>query len=132
MKNKVSQIKKIIQNEKNKKAFRHLKEELYRLVKIILPRKSQLKGIFSTGSPDTTGQLFGFICCFPIIYQDNWLLTPDFESEKGYFHGEFQGVGKIYIYQFVGIILRIIFDKNCRRLYYFINRLGGQTNGRRK
>ena len=132
IKNKASQIKKLIQDEKNKKAFRHLKKEFVHLIKIILPVKSQLNGIFSTGSPDTTGQLFGFICCFPLIYQDHWTLSPDFESEHSYFKGEFQGIGRIYIFQIVGILLRVIFDKNCRRLYYFINRLGGHNNGRGK
>jgi hypothetical protein len=99
---------------------------------MILPRKSKLNGIFSTGSPDTTGQLFGFICCIPFMYQENWNITPDFEAENAYFRGEFHAKGRIYIFQIVGIMLRIIMDKNCRRLYYFINRLGGRKNGRRK
>ena len=129
IKKKATQIKKIIQDEKNKKAFGHLKEEFYYMINILLPKNSCLKGRFSTGSPDTTGQLFGVICCFPIMLQDNWILNPDFEADKTYFIGEFQGKGRIYFFQLIGIILRIIFDKNCRRLYYFINRLGGHNNG---
>ena len=131
-KQKYTQIKKIIQDEKNKQAIKHLKDEFIYLIKILLPKKSQLKGIFSTGSPDTTGQIFGIICCFPIIYQDKWSLTPDFESEKAYFEGDFRGKGRIYLFQLLGILIRIVIDKNCRRLYYFINRLGGRNNGRGK
>ena len=129
---KATQIKKILQDEKNKQAMKHLKDEVFYLIKILLPRKSYLNGIFSTGSPDTTGQIFGVLCCFPIIYQDDWNLTPDFEAEKAYFKGEFQGKGRIYIFQLVGILIRIIIDKNCRRLYYVLNKLGGRNNGGRK
>lgn len=132
IKEKWEQIKKILEDKKNQLAFRHLKEELFYLIKILLPKKSMLDGTFSTGSPDTTGQLFGVICCFPIIYQDNWTITPDFEAEKAYFRGEFQGKGRVYNYQLVGILIRIIMDKNCRRLYYVINKLGGRNNGGRK
>lgn len=132
IKEKWAQIKKLLQDTKNQQAIKHLKDELIYLINILLPRKSLLNGIFSAGSPDTTGQIFGVICCFPIIYQDNWNLTPDFEAEIAYFQGEFHGKGRLYIYRLVGILIRIITDKNCRRLYYFINRLGGEKNGRGK
>lgn len=132
LREKATQIKKILQDDKNKQAMKHLKDEVFYLFKILLPRKSYLNGIFSTGSPDTTGQIFGVLCCFPIIYQDDWNLTPDFEAEKAYFKGEFQGKGRIYIFQLVGILIRIIIDKNCRRLYYVLNKLGGRNNGGRK
>ena len=132
VKKKASQMKKLIQDEKNKQAVKHLKDELIYLVKILLPKKSSLKGVFSTGSPDTTGQAFGVIACFPIMYQNKWSLTPDFEAEKAYFEGDFQGKGRIYGVQLVGILLRIVIDKNCRRLYYILKRLGGRTDGRRK
>ncbi len=132
IKKKIKQIKKLIQDEKNKQAVKHLKDELIYLIKILLPKKSRLNGIFSTGAPDTTGQTYGVICCFPIIYQDNWSLVPDFEAEKAYFKGDFYGKGRIYVFQLVGILFRIIIDKNCRRLYYILKRLGGQTDGRRK
>ena len=132
IKKKIKQIKTLIQDEKNQQAVKHLKDEFIYLIKILLPKKSRLNGVFSTGSPDTTGQIYGFICCFPIIYQDNWSLVPDFEAEKAYFEGDFYGKGRIYGFQLIGILFRIMIDKNCRRLYYILKRLGGRTNGRRK
>ncbi len=133
------QIKKIITDERNKQAAKHLKDELLYLIKILLPKKSKVNACFSTGAPDTTGQLCGVIACFPVMYQKGWTLRPDFTAEEAYFEGDFWGKGRIYAFQLVGILLRIIFDKNCRRMYTMINKVmkrmkkkssGGQINGR--
>ena len=78
--------------------------------------------MFSTGSPDTTGQAFGILACFPAMYQENRKIIPDFTSDDLYFKGTIWGKGRIYGYEIVGILLRILFDKNCRRLYTIINR----------
>ena len=109
-------IKKILTDEKNKEAVKHLKDEIIYLIKIFLPKKSKIDAVFSTGAPDTTGQLFGVLACFPAMHQKDWKLLPDFQAEDAYFKGIFWGKGWIALYQIVGIILRIVFDKNCRRL----------------
>jgi len=115
-------IKKMFSDQKNKEAVIHLKNEIVYLIKMLLPKKSKVKAVFSTGSPDTTGQLFGVVSIFPVTYQDGWELLPDFESEDIYFKGTFWCKGKIYGFQIVGIILRILFDKNCKRLYTMISK----------
>ena len=115
-------VKKILMDDKNKEAVTHLKKEVVYLIKVLLPKKSKIDAAFSTGSPDTTGQLFGILACFPAMYQKNWRLLPDFESDELYLKGTIWGKGRIYGYEIVGIILRIVFDKNCRRLYTIINR----------
>ena len=115
-------IKKILTDEKNKEAVKHLKNEVLYLIKIFLPKKSKIDAVFSTGSPDTTGQLFGVLACFPAMYQKDWRLLPDFQADDAYFKGTFWGKGWIALYQIVGTILRIVFDKNCRRLYTMINK----------
>lgn len=116
-------IKKILTDDRNKQAVIHLKDELFYLVKIILPKKSRVHGAFSTGAPDTTGQLCGVIALFPMMYQKGWELRPDFTAESAYFEGDFRGKGRLYLFQIIGIILRIVFDKNCRRMYTMIDRL---------
>ena len=116
-------IKKIITDDRNKKAVIHFKDELIYLVKILLPKKSRVRGAFSTGAPDTTGQLCGVISLFPIMYEKGWELRPDFTAESAYFEGDFWGKGRLYLFQIIGILLRIIFDKNCRRMYTMIDRL---------
>ena len=115
-------VKKILADEKNQKAVSHIKKEIIYLIKLFFPKKSRIDAVFSTGSPDTTGQLFGVLACFPNFYHKDWKLLPDFESDEVYFKGSFMGKGRIYGCQIVGIILRILFDKNCRRLYTIINR----------
>lgn len=115
-------LKKILTDEKNKEAVVHLKNELIYLIKVLLPKKSKIDAAFSTGAPDTTGQAFGILACFPAMYQKNWKIIPDFGSDELYLKGTIWGKGRIYGYQIIGIVLRIIFDKNCRRLYTIINR----------
>ena len=115
-------LKKILADEKNKEAVTHLKKEAVYLIKVLLPKKSKMDAVFSAGAPDLTGQIFGILACFPAMYQKEWKLIPDFESEEMYFKGCFWGKGKVYGYQIMGIIIRIVFDKNCRRLYTIINR----------
>ena len=115
-------IKAILTDEQNQDAVKHIKDEVVYLIKILLPKKSKVNAVFSTGSPDTTGQLFGILALFPAMYHKNWNLVPDFQSDDAYFKGTFWGKGWIAVYQLVGIILRILFDKNCRRLYTNINR----------
>lgn len=121
-KDNFNRIKQILTDKQNHAAVKHLKDELVYLVKILLPKKSRLNGSFSTGSPDTTGQLFGFLACFPIMYSPGWALQPDFQAEKAYFKGMFKGKGRIFGYQLVGILARIVLDENCRRMYDMIRR----------
>lgn len=115
-------MKMILNDEKNHAAVKHLKDEVVYLIKIFLPKKSKIDVVFSTGSPDTTGQLFGILACFPAMYQQDWKLLPDFEADEPYVKGTFWAKGRLAAYQFVGIVLRILFDKNCRRLYTMINK----------
>lgn len=115
-------IKKIINDDQNKEAIIHFKNECIYLIKVLLPKKSKIDVVFSTGSTDTTGQTFGVLACFPAIYQKNWKIIPDFQSDEMYFKGILLGKGRLYGYELIGIILRILFDKNCRRLYTIINR----------
>lgn len=123
IKNAYPKIKKIFTDDRNKQAVIHLKNELFYMIKIMLPKKSSVHATFSTGSPDTTGQLCGGLALFPVIYQSGWELRPDFTAEEAYFEGDFFGKGRLYLFQIVGILLRIMFDKNCRRMYTMIDRL---------
>ncbi len=129
-------IKKAWKDEANREAVAHLKKEVMYFIKILLPKKAKLNADFSTGSPDTTGELCGVLSCFPIIYEEGWSLRPDFLAEEPYFKGDFSGKGRIFLAQIVGILLRVVFDKKCRRMYAMIQHikkriernLSGQSN----
>ena len=113
-------IKRMITDEQNQAAVFHIKKELVYLVKLFLPKTSKVDAVFSAGSPDKTGQAYGVIACLPVIYRDNWKLLPDFEAEEAGFQGHVWVSGRMYMAQIVGTFLRIIFDKNCQRMFTMI------------
>lgn len=122
IKNCIYKLKREYSDERNKAAFLHLKKELFIILKRICPRRLKLTMVYSTGSPDTTGILLGILACFPVGYTNRWQITPDFESEKSYAKGSFDIKGHVIVISILAATLRILFDKNCRRLYNRISR----------
>lgn len=122
IKNCIYKLKREYSDERNKAAFSHLKKELFIILKRICPRRLKLTMVYSTGSPDTTGISLGILACFPVGYTNRWRITPDFESEKPYAKGSFDIKGHVIVISILAATLRILFDKNCRRLYNKISR----------
>lgn len=122
IKNCIYKLKREYSDERNKAAFSHLKKELFIILKRICPRSLKLTMVYSTGSPDTTGISLGILACFPVGYTNRWRITPDFESEKPYAKGSFDIKGHVIVISILAATLRILFDKNCRRLYNRISR----------
>lgn len=122
IKNCIYKLKREYGDERNKAAFSHLKKELFIILKRICPRRLKLTMVYSTGSPDTTGISLGILACFPVGYTNRWRITPDFESENPYAKGSFDIKGQVIVISILAATLRIIFDKNCRRLYNRISR----------
>lgn len=122
IKNCIYKLKREYCDERNKAAFLHLKKELFIILKRICPRRLKLTMVYSTGSPDTTGISLGILACFPVGYTNRWQITPDFESEKSYAKGSFDIKGHVVVISILAATLRILFDKNCRRLYNRISR----------
>lgn len=118
----IEKLKREYSDERNKAAFSHLKKELFIILKRICPRRLKLTMVYSTGSPDTTGISLGVLACFPVGYTNRWRITPDFESEKPYAKGSFDIKGHVIVISILAATLRILFDKNCRRLYNRISR----------
>lgn len=118
----IEKLKRECGDERNKAAFSHLKKELFIILKRICPRRLRLTMVYSTGSPDTTGISLGILACFPVGYTNRWRITPDFESEKPYAKGSFDIKGHVIVISILAATLRILFDKNCRRLYNRISR----------
>ena len=118
----IDKLKREYSDERNKAAFSHLKKELFIILKRICPRRLRLTMVYSTGSPDTTGISLGILACFPVGYTNRWRITPDFESENPYAKGSFDIKGHVIVISILAATLRILFDKNCRRLYNRISR----------
>ena len=130
------EAKAILTDKRNQSAVSHVKNEIFSLLRGFLPKNAKVDIVFSLGSPDFTGKALGLCFVFPFLYQNEWKLRPDFETEEVYVKGKFHANGRIYLYKIVGMVLRILLDKNCRRLYKtgkkFANKigLGGDKNGR--
>lgn len=118
----IDKLKREYSDERNKAAFSHLKKEIFIILKRICPRRLKLTMVYSTGSPDTTGISLGILACFPVGYTNRWQITPDFESENPYAKGSFDIKGHVIVISILAATLRILFDKNCRRLYNRISR----------
>lgn len=110
-------IKKILKDDSCKAALNKIKTELINLLKAIMPYKLYLKAKFSAGSPDKTGMVLGILAMFPIGYRNKWKIRPDFEREEIYIDSEFDIKGHIFLYKILVIAIRVLVDKNCRKLY---------------
>ena len=110
-------IKSMLSDKADKAAVTHLKEEGFLILKRVRPKKLKLNMEFSTGEPDTTGIALGIIAMFPVCYKNKWNIKCDFESEEAYAAGVFDISGHIFVISVLGAVIRIMLDKNCRRLY---------------
>lgn len=110
-------IKKLYMDPRNKLAFTKLKQSVAKFFQVLHPKKIQLKLKFSTGSPDTTGQLLGVIAMFPIGYRNGWNIVPDFTADAFYADAEFDVRGRVLGISLIKLACSIILDKNCKRLY---------------
>lgn len=114
----ITNFRDFTENPVHRAAFGRLKEAFLRLLEAVAPSKLKLYAKFSTGAPDTTGILLGVIALFPAAYQNRWEIVPDFEADRMYVEADFDVRGHIFCYQILGILLRIFFDSDCRRLYH--------------
>ncbi len=107
-------------NEQNKAGLNHLKQEIIKFIKIVFPRRIEADLDYSAGSPDTTALALGVISVFPIGYKNKWRVIPDFETENFYIHGYIHAKGRIFGFRLIGISIRILFDKDCQKLFSYI------------
>lgn len=107
----------LLTNESYKSAFAKLKTSVWQLLKILMPYRLKLNLEYSTGSPDTTAQLLGILTMFPIGYQNRWNVHPDFTADNAYAEAEFDVKGRILGFSLLKLILGLVLDKDCRKLY---------------
>lgn len=107
----------LLTNESYKSAFTKLKTSVWQLLKILMPYRIKLNLEYSTGSPDTTAQLLGILTMFPIGYQNRWNVHPDFTADNAYAEAEFDVKGRILGFSLLKLILGLVLDKDCRKLY---------------
>lgn len=117
IKSKTKEFGQFIRNEENRAAFRKLKENTFSLLKYMSPKKSKLDLKYSAGAPDITGELLGILALFPVGYKYRWNIIPDFVTEEAYAEADFNFQGHLYGIQILVLLLGIVLDKNCQKLY---------------
>ena len=117
VKKTIRKVKCLLTNEIYKSAFTKLKTSVWQLLKILMPYRLKLNLEYSTGSPDTTAQLLGILTMFPIGYQNRWNVHPDFTADNAYAEAEFDVKGRILGFTLLKLILGLVLDKDCRKLY---------------
>ena len=117
----------ILQTESFKRAFILCKEQLFRLLKTVLPRK--VSGTFTIGmeDPAATGQILStFGILYPLI-GESITVIPDFE--KPVIEGSFRFKGKITVFILIRIAARFYFHKDLKRVIRLFKKEAVQ-NGR--
>lgn len=123
IKGRGKKVKRVWEDDRNQRAFSHLLREVRYLYRHSHPRKCRIQLSFSAGAPDRTGLLFGIMAMYPTAYEQHWQVEPDFNEEKIYIDGEVVLVGRIRLIHVFAVVLRVIFDLDCRRMKAMVDRL---------
>lgn len=122
IKQTLQKIASVISDETNRLATKSIFQKVLLFLKRILPKRFRLSAQFSTGAPDTTGQVLGVLAMFPMGYRNRWSITPDFTADCFYINADFDVKGRLFIFQAVRLIFSVVLDKNCRSLFRRIMR----------
>ena len=110
--------KELLQDEKTKGLLFHGWKRLKKILRSIRPRKLQADVLFGTGSPDTTGYLYGIYGMISPHLGKKVVVTPDFTQQI--IEGRIDAAGHITIFTLLRHLLAVLFDK---RLWLLKQRL---------
>ena len=110
----VVKVKEIVTDTKNQYAVRRLWEELLYLLKHFGFRKIHTELTFALADPALTGQVLGVLCMMPFLYQYDFHIFPDFESESYYIRGSYDVMGRIQLIFLLVTAIRLLADKDIR------------------
>lgn len=111
---KVKRFYGFLKAAENRGIFKFVLRMVGKILKSILPRKIEGRLNFGTDDPATTGFVLAVVSSMYPIYQENFVITPDFEEPR--IEGNVKGRGRIIIGVIVFYAVRIILDKRVRRL----------------
>lgn len=120
----ISYYMELLQEENTKQLAAHAFFRAGRILKGIRPKHVKVRLLFGTGSPDTTGYLYGAYCILSAPLGAGVCVTPDFEEKR--LEGEFDIAGHVLVWTFVINGVRLFLDKKLR---IFLRRL---KTGRKK
>ncbi len=109
-----------LQEDENEGLLRHVLKYIGRLIKWIFPRRAYANIEFGLDDPATTGYITGLTSIVYVKTRGNFQVIPNFHEEV--IKGSFKIRGKLYLYQPVYYIIRIIIDKRVRRMLKFLKK----------
>lgn len=115
--NKVQGIIDQLKDERNQDAVKFLIAKALWLLKKIKPRILEADVDFALGEPSSTGIATGIISICPVVYSNKVHIRPDFESEDIYLYGDFSLKGFVFLIDIVYLIISVLINKNCKRLF---------------
>lgn len=116
VKEKIINLKDIILDEINKIVFVKIWKELRYLLRHFSPRKAKGELAFGMTDPAQTGQVLGALGVLPFWARYRINICPDFEAERFFVEGKLWMKGHIRLWHFLLSVVRLIKDKNVRRL----------------
>lgn len=119
----IAKIRTILEDEHFRPAVGFLGGKAGWFLRKVCPKKFRLTLQFSTGSPDTTGEVLGVIAMFPQAYRNRWDITPDFMAEKAYAEADFDVRGRAFLFHVAGMLISVLKNKDCRGLYKTIKNI---------
>lgn len=108
----------LLQEENTKQLAAHAVQRGRKVLKSVRPKHVRAELVFGTGSPDTTGYLYGGYCMAASLFGTGFWVAPDFEQKR--FEGEFEVSGHVILWVLAINGLKLLFD---RKLRVFLRRL---------
>lgn len=109
----ISYYTELLQEEETKLLFSHVICRLGKILKSIRPRRIRGQILFGTGSPDTTGYVYGIYGMLSPFLGSGLAVTPDFA--EAVLEGNLFLSGHITLFTILWNGLKILLDKKLRR-----------------
>lgn len=117
----------LLQEENTRRLYVYAKQRIVKILKNIRPRHIRADILFGTGSPDTTGYVFGIYCMLYPVLGAKVLVTPDFE--RAVLEGRFDISGHITLFVLGVNLIRLMLDKKLR-LFFRKLKKGAEGQGK--
>lgn len=113
----IEQIKELwefLQLEENEGVLKFITKYVYKLIRWILPRGLNVELELGLEDPALTGYIAGIASIAYVLTKRNIHIVPNFEETM--IKGSFKIRGRLFIFQLLYYIIRVILDKRVRRL----------------
>ncbi|WP_408071186.1 hypothetical protein [Butyrivibrio sp. JL13D10] len=112
---KINMVKNTLSNDIFKRAFEVTKKQVFRVLRMILPRTFRADFLVGTNDPTVTADIFAaYGILYPILV-NKVFITPEFE--RSVLAGKAHLKGRITVFTIVWAAAILYFNKDCRKTY---------------